>query len=165
MSNIVYLKPKRTGPIVLYRATDGTLMAEKEGQAFERVKLVRAFPNSFPDRFISVRTEFGEEIYLLHDLTVLDESSQYTAKEELRRYYMVPTIQRITSIRKLTSEWSWQVDTDFGRVTIMMDNLHENIHEIGAGRWIITDTEGRRYMLSNVERMDAESRRWWKKVN
>ncbi|RAP75298.1 DUF1854 domain-containing protein [Paenibacillus montanisoli] len=165
MSNIVYLRQKTTGPIELYRSSDGTLMAEMEGKEYERVRLVRAFPHSFPDRFISVRSQLGEEIMLLRDLALLDDSSRYTANEELRRHYMVPNIQRITSIRKLATEWSWQVVTDCGRVTITMDDLHGNIHAINASRWILTDTEGRRYMLSNVEQMDAESRRWWEKVN
>ncbi|MBP3962384.1 DUF1854 domain-containing protein [Paenibacillus lignilyticus] len=162
MSNLVYMKPKKVGPILLYRTEDGTLMAEdKEGRQYQRVKLVRELPHSFPDRFISIRSELNEEIILLHEIGLLDDRSQRTAREELQRQNMVPAIKRITSIRKHNTEWNWQVDTDFGRLTITMDNLLDHVHAINAGRWIITDMDGRRYMLSKVEDMDAESQRWW----
>lgn len=164
MTNLVYMKPK-SGPVRIFRSEDRSLLAEKEGRQYERVKLVRAFPFSFPDQFISVRCGMGEEIVLLGYLSELDEESLQVAQEELHRHYMVPRIQRIESIRKHNAEWIWHVDTEYGKVTIVMDNLHENVHAIAPGRWVITDLEGRRFELSELEQMDVSSRRCWNNIN
>ena len=164
MTNVVYMKSKSC-PVRIYRSADRSLLAEKEGQQYERVKLVRTFPFSFPDQFISVRSGMGEEIVLLSDLTLLDEDSLRVAQEELCRHYMVPLIQRIESIRKHNVEWIWHVDTDYGKTTIVMDNLHENVHAIAPDRWVITDLEGRRFQLSELELMDVDSQCCWNNIN
>ncbi|MFC5652852.1 DUF1854 domain-containing protein [Paenibacillus solisilvae] len=149
----------------LIRSADGTLQARMDGYLYEQVKLVRAFPFSIPDNFISLRTADNQEILLLRDLIGLDDNSRQLANEELQRRHIIPQIMRIISIFNQSSQWFWNVDTDCGPVVIIMDNLHENIHPIADGRWILTDAEGFRFELSNVAAMDDTSRLLWQKVN
>ncbi|SFI88888.1 protein of unknown function [Paenibacillus sp. UNC496MF] len=165
MSNVLYLKPKPKPAVALLRLPDGSLAAEKDGVTHERIRLIRNFPFSFPDRFISVRTEDGEEIALLRDLTDLGESGLRLAQEELRRQYIVPSIKRILAVVKQRAEWVWQVDTDYGKCAIRMENLHEHIHPVAPGRFVLTDADGRRYLLAGVEELDPESLGLWRKMN
>ncbi len=57
------------------------------------------------------------------------------------------------------------MDTDYGKTTIVMDNFHENVHAIAPDRWVITDLEGRRFQLSELEQMDVGSRSCWNNIN
>ena len=47
----------------LIRCADGTLQAKLDGHLYEQVKLVRAFPFSIPDNFISLRTADDKKSY------------------------------------------------------------------------------------------------------
>lgn len=145
----------------LIRCADGTLQARMDGHLYEQVKLVRAFPFSIPDNFISLRTAYNEEILLLRDLISLDDNSRQLANEELQRRHIIPQIVQIMSIFNQSATWFWNVDTDCGPTVIIMDNLHENIHPIADDRWILTDAEGLRFELSNAAGLDDKSRSLW----
>ncbi|SDS28595.1 protein of unknown function [Paenibacillaceae bacterium GAS479] len=164
-SNLVFMNRTQMYDVLLYHSREGYLKAVLDGEQMGRVKLVRCFPYSMPDRLISIRTaDTGKELLLLPSLDHLQEESRSAAMLELEREYMIPRIERILSIRKKGPEWIWSVDTDYGPSTLHMSILHEGIHELADGRWIVTDDDGRRFELSNVDRMDKQSREQWGKI-
>ena len=84
----------------LFRSPDGILHLEQEGKCFARVTLVRSFPYTMPDRFISVRSADGREIAMIQDVKFLAEESFQAVREELDRNYMIPIIKQILTVRK-----------------------------------------------------------------
>lgn len=164
MSNLIYLKQKQSRPAMAFRKVRDSLIFEMYGIVYEGVRLVRAFPYSLPNQYISVRSESGEELMLISDLSALDEPSRHLVREELRRYYLVPVIERILSVMKQPGSMTWQVKTDFGQVTFQTENAHDHIHSVGPERWVVTDLDDRRYLLADIERMDAVSRKYWKQL-
>ena len=98
---------------------------------------------------------------MLRDLISLDDNSRRLANEELQRRHIIPRIVQIVSIFNQSAKWFWNVDRDCGPIVIIMDNLHENIHPIADGRWILTDAEGFRFELSNAADLDDKSRSLW----
>jgi hypothetical protein len=166
MNNLVFMNRSRPDDILLYHSREGYLKAVRGGEQMGRVKLVRSFPYSLPDRLISVRSyEDNQEIALLADLELLEEESRQAAVLELERSYLIPRIESIIAIRKKGSEWVWSVETDYGPGTLRMSILHEGIHELSDGRWIVTDDDQRRYELSGLDRMDRNSREQWGKIS
>ncbi|WP_139996548.1 DUF1854 domain-containing protein [Paenibacillus paridis] len=164
MNPLFFLSHSELSKIRLFRASDGSLHLEQEGKGFVRVTLIRSFPYSMPDRFISVRSAEGHEVAMIQDVKHLAEDSFQAVREELDRYYMIPNITQILAVRKRGSEWHLQVDTNYGPAALVMDTLHENIQPVADSRWIVTDNEGRRFELSDPEQMDAQSREYWKKL-
>ncbi|MGK9250909.1 MULTISPECIES: DUF1854 domain-containing protein [Paenibacillus] len=165
-NNLVYMNRAKPDDVLLYHNREGYLKAVRGGEQMGRVKLVRCFPYSLPDRLISIRSyEDNVEIALLAELDLLEEESRQAAVLELERSYIIPRIERIVSIRKKGSEWIWSVETDYGPSTLRMSILHEGIHELSDDRWIVTDDDQRRYELSGLERMDRNSREQWGKIS
>ncbi|QHW30849.1 DUF1854 domain-containing protein [Paenibacillus rhizovicinus] len=164
MSNLVYLKQKGNRFSMSFRKED-SLHFEMGGLRYEKVKLVRTFPYSFLDQYISVRSETGEELMLISNLNVLDDASRAVVQEELKQLYMVPVIEQILSIRKQNAYYTWEVQTDFGRVTFTTENAHEHIHSIAPDRWIITDMDARKFLLADLGKLDAASKRYWQQIN
>ncbi|QGG55293.1 DUF1854 domain-containing protein [Paenibacillus sp. FSL W8-1187] len=163
--NLVFMNRSKPYEVMLYHSREGYLKAVLGGEPMGRVKLVRCFPYSLPDRLISVRTaDTGKELLLLPSLDQLEEESRIAAVMELEREYTIPRIERIVSIRKKGPEWIWSVETDYGPSMLHMSILHEGIHSLADGRWIVTDDDGRRFELSNLDRMDQRSRDQWEKI-
>ncbi|HTG71904.1 MAG TPA: DUF1854 domain-containing protein [Candidatus Udaeobacter sp.] len=165
MNAVHFLSRTELNNIRLFRSPDGILHLELEGKNFHRVTLVRSFPYTMPDRFISVRSADGSEIAMIQDLNILEEESIQVVREELHRTYMIPIVRQILSVKKKGTEWHLSVDTNYGPAVLIMDNLHENIQPVTVSRWMITDNEGRRFELHDPDRMDAGSRELWKKLS
>lgn len=140
------------------------MVFDMNGLRYERVKLVRTYHNSLPDQYISVRSEEGEELMLISSLTKLDDISSQIVQEELKLLHLIPVIERISSIRRQQSIWTWNVQTDLGQTTFMTENAHDHIHSVAPCRWVITDLDGRRYLLADSENLDAASRNQWNRI-
>lgn len=150
--------------IQLSRNFDGVLEMDEGGSKYEGVKLIRTFPLTMPDQYISVRSQTDEEITMITDLSLLEDNSRREAEKELKQYYMVPTIHRIISVIRAGSEWVWVVDTSYGRTTFRMNEMHVSVHPLSQVRWLLSDIEGRRFIISNLQELDENSLKQWEKI-
>ncbi|HEY2493132.1 MAG TPA: DUF1854 domain-containing protein [Paenibacillus sp.] len=137
--------------VQLLRNTEGILEAQQDGKRYSHVKLIRKYPFTMPDQYISVRSLNDEEISLISDISILEEASRREAEQELRRYDIIPQIQRVISIKRGEKQWQWTVDTDYGRMMIRMNERFENLHPLSSSCWILTDIEGRRFTLTDIQ--------------
>jgi hypothetical protein len=158
---IYMLEPSQ---IWLGRSPGGVLQAAIDGVDYPEVTLYRAYPFSKPSEYISVRTSDGDELGIIRSLEGLDQASRQEAERELNLRYLIP---RITYIEKITSNpalWIWNVDTTLGRMTLALRNLHEHLQSPAPGRYLITDIEGRRCEIHDLNALDAHSRSQWNKI-
>lgn len=151
--------------IQLSRNFDGVLEMDEGGSKYEGVKLIRTFPLTMPDQYISVRSQTDEEITMITDLSLLEDNSRREAEMELQKYYMIPTINRIVSVVRAGSEWVWVVDTSCGRMTFRMNEMHESLHPLSLVSWLLCDIEGRRFIISNIQELDEGSLKQWNKIS
>ncbi|OAB46259.1 DUF1854 domain-containing protein [Paenibacillus glacialis] len=151
--------------IQLLRDLDGVLEIEKDGRRYTGVKLIRTFPLTMPNQYISVRLANDEEITMIADLSLLEEDSRMEAEQELQRYYMIHIISNIVSLKRSGSEWLWVVDTSYGRTYFRMNEMHESLHPLSLVSWILCDIEGRRYIITNIHELDENSLKQWEKIN
>lgn len=150
--------------IQLMRNTDGILEMNKDGKHYSSVKLIRIFPLTMPSKYISVRSEAGVEITIIEDLSGLEEQSRNEAEQELQRYYVVSTIGSIISLKQGSTEWLWEVNTNQGRVSFRMNKMVESLHPMSPISWLLTGTDGRRFIISDIEKLDEGSRKLWDKL-
>ena len=71
MNPLFFLSRSELSQFRLFRSSDGILHLEQEGKEFSRVTLIRSFPYTMPDRFISVRSAEGREIAMIQDVKLL----------------------------------------------------------------------------------------------
>ena len=122
-----------------------------------QVTVLRAFPLSDPDRYLSLRNEKNEELGLIADPSGLDPDSRAIVAAELQRRYVTPVIRRILSLRERFEIIECRVETDRGICQFSARNLRESVLRPSPGRYILTDVDGNRFDLPNLHALPAAS--------
>ncbi len=142
------LEPDAWGQLVL---VDGA------GQRSVGVAPMRAFPVSDPDHWISICDAAGHEIVCIVNWSEVTPEVRAILEEELSRRELIPVITRILSAT--TEEPSqWTVETDRGPSTFQI-NSEEDVRRLEPHQASILDSHGVRYLIRDVRRLDATSRR------
>ena len=128
----------------------------------ERVSLVRAFPISNPDEYISVRTPSsargdGREIGMIRNVNDFDAESVKLLKEELDRRYFTPEISKINSVREKFGYLYFDAITSAGKIAFTMTNPYSNFRRLENGSVLITDIDGNCFRITSPEKLDRNS--------
>lgn len=128
-----------------------------EEKEYDRVYLHRAFP--FEDKFeyISVDDKDGKEIALIKSIEDLEENQRKYITDELDRKYYLPTIIKILSMKERFGFSYWKVLTDTGERTFTMQDTYRSIHKINTTHVFLTDVDGNRYDIPDLEALDHKS--------
>ena len=137
----------------------------KEPEFFERVVILRAFPITNPDEFLSVREPDskkkgrGKEIGMIRRMSDFDEASTMLFLEELDRRYFSPVLTRILSVKEKFGYAYWEAETSAGNVTFVMNNPFSNIRVLEDGRMFISDIDGNSFVIPDPKKLDPASYR------
>jgi len=136
-----------------------TLRLTLEGEcSYPKVTAVRAFPISQPARHVSIRDGKGHEVGLITDLQSLEPTGRALVEEELARRYVIPVILRVKSSKERFGTVEWTVDTDRGERRLTTRHLREESANPSPGRYLLTDVDGNRYDVPNLNALDPASR-------
>lgn len=141
------------------RGPKGLRMLVGEERCYIRVQVKLADPLRFPRRYISVVGDRDREICLLNTLDGLEEASRLLVEEELRRFYVIPNVNRVRELSTKYGPLYWRVDTDQGPREFVVKWNSENVLPMADGRLRLTDVDGNRFEVPPPERLDAESRK------
>lgn len=151
-----------------YRSAGGLISMElmlpdKDVETFERVVILRSFPISNPNEFLSVRIPDankggrGREIGLIRRLSDFDEETARLIDEELSVRYFSPKITKILSIKEKFGYYYWEMETTSGRVSIVLNNPYNNIRVLEDGSVHIVDMDGNCFDLPDPRVLDKAS--------
>lgn len=154
--DITLLNPDQT---IFMRSSGGMLTMAHKGTSYSEVHLYRAFPLSKWSEYISVRTPKGDEIGILAELAALDEASRGEVERELLHSYMVPEVTGIDKIKENPGMWVWHVQTTMGPAYISMPNLHEHVQTIAPGRLLLSNQDGDRWEIPDLQALDKHSQK------
>ena len=153
-SKLMFLDPKR----LRFLKHGATLrLTVDEDRSYLAVSIVRAFPMSEPHRFLSVRDSENKEIGLILDPAELDGENRTFVERELERRYLVPAVTRIISAKERFGTVDWAMETDRGVCRFTTRNLRENVQRPAPARIILSDVDGNRYDVKNVDNLSRES--------
>jgi len=134
-------------------------------EIFERVIILRSFPISNPDEFLSVREPDtrkkgrGKEIGMIRYITDFDEETMRILNEELALRYFTPTITKITNVKEKFGYSYWDAETTSGKVTFVLNNPYSNIRTLEDGRIFISDMDGNTFQIPDPDALDKASLR------
>ena len=132
-----------------------------EVEDFERVVVLRSFPITDPDEYLSIREpdmkERGEEIGIIENINLFDEDTRKLLLEELDRRYFVPKIYKILSVKEKFESSYWEVKTSAGDVTFVMRNPFSNIRVLEDGRVFMNDIDGNCFEIPDPKKLDPYS--------
>lgn len=134
------------------------VLTDADGRTHTGVELIRAFPLSDPRHGISICDAKGRELVWIADLDALPPVLMTQIEEELAQREFVPIIHRIVKVSAPVEPSEWEVETDRGRTSFVLNN-EDDVHELDEQRALITDTNGIRYLIPDLRQLDANSRR------
>lgn len=152
-----------------FRRSGGNLISlditndKGEPESFERVVILRSFPVTNPDEFLSVREPDskkqgrGKEIGMIRHMSDFDEETQKLFAEELDRRYFTPELKKINSVKDKFGYLYWDVVTTAGNVTFVLNNPFSNIRILEDGRILINDIDGNVFQITDPKQLDSAS--------
>jgi hypothetical protein len=156
-ADLRYLDPAK---LCFFRHGATLRLTIEDEASYLKVSVMRAFPLSHPNQYLSVRDGEYKEIGLLVDPTTLDRDNQSLLAEELERRYVVPVIRRIIGIKERFGTVDWEVETDRGVRTFTTRNMREKVVQPSPGRYLLTDVDENRYDVRDLAALDPASQSW-----
>ena len=134
------------------------VLTDADGRQHLGVELVRAFPFSDPRHGLAICDTQGRELVWIDNLDDLPAPLIEQIEEELSRREFVPVIHRVLRVSAPVEPSEWEIETDRG-VTSFVLNSEDDVNELSENRALITDANGIRYLIPDIEQLDAHSRR------
>jgi hypothetical protein len=153
-SQLVFLDVKK---LRFFRRGATLRLTVEEDRSYLKVSVLRAFPLSEPNCFLSVRDDANNEVGLIVDPADLGAENRKLVEEELERRYLVPAVTRIVAAKERFGTVDWTIETDRGVCRFTTRNLRENVQRPAPGRVILNDVDGNRYDIRNVDDLNRES--------
>lgn len=151
-----YLNPATTQ---ISTAPDGTLRVVVDGDCCaDGVEVLRAFPLRHAAEYIVLRDSGGRQIGVLRRLDDFDAATRALLEERLRAHYFLPQISAIRGVHERFGSSVWDMETNRGPCSASMGPINEALTEVEPGRFLLTDVEGTRYEIRNLDALDATSR-------
>ena len=145
--------------LTFHRDTWGQLVLTfPDGTQHSGVEPVRCFPLSDPTHAIALLDAEGREILNLPALDVLAPAAHDILQRELTEREFVPVIQRIVATSAPHPPCRWDVDTDRGRTSFQLES-DDDCRRLGPQGVLIADSNGIRYLIPEIGRLDASSQR------
>ena len=146
--------------IILFRSPPWALrLTVRNDRSYPRIKIVRAAPLSFSDRFISILDDKDVEIGMIDDLAEVDADTRALIEEELEKRYLTSIVKEIISIQSEYGTSYWEVETDRGRRDFVVQNVSENAQWPGDRRLLLLDVDGNRFDIPDLDALDHRSRK------
>jgi len=133
--------------------------APQEIGFYPRVNLIRSFPLSNINEYISVRDTENVEIAMIRRVSNFDKETNILFQEQLERRYFFPIIIKINSIKDEFGYTYWDVETNAGHSMFTVRGTYNNIYYLDSNRINITDVDGNRYEIDNYAKLDEKSKK------
>ena len=145
-----------------FQQTEGGFVSlDYDGTHYDRVKVVRLFPFSDTDKYISIR-EHGNgerEIGIIEDLAEMPEETREILNHQLNLSYFTPVIQKIYSIKDEYGYAYFHVMTDKGECKFAINMGSNAVAKLSDVRLIISDVDENRFEIRDVEKLTQKERR------
>ncbi len=144
------------------RDASGFLNLEYGSEKYERVTLTRLVPYMDTEKYISVNynKEHDEwtEIGVIADIALLPERQAETVREYLSFKYYIPIITKINKITDNRMGYLFlEAETTAGEKKIAVNDWWHNFKVISGTSLSVTDADGNRYSVPEIEKLDKAS--------
>jgi len=129
-----------------------------DGKTYVGVEPVRCFPLSDPEKSIALLDPEGKEILTLPDMNSLNLAARDALRSELAARDFVPTIEKVVSASNPHPPCQWSVETDRGATSFLLES-EDDVRKLGPHRVMIADSNGIRYTIPDVRKLDSHSQR------
>ena len=146
---------------VFARTEGGFISLEFDGKKWERVQVIRLFPFTEPDQFISIRTveERSKEIGVIEDMKKVSKETRKMLEEQLKLHYFTPVIQKVLDIKGEYGYAYFHVMTDRGECRFTINMGGNAVVRLTDTRLLITDLDENRFEIPDVLQLSQKEQR------
>ena len=143
------------------RTGTGFLSLRVGEECYPRVQVVRMFPFSDKNQFISIRTaeERSKEIGIVENMRAVSKETAEMLEEQLTLHYFTPVIQKINKIKDEYGFAYWNVVTDHGECNFTIRMGGNSIIHLSDTRILIMDIDENRFEIPDVNALSAAERK------
>lgn len=143
------------------RTEGGFVKLEYDGKTWERVQVIRLFPFTEPNQFISIRTveERSKEIGVIEDMSKLSKKTRVMLEEQLNLHYFTPIIEKIMDIKDEYGYAYFHVLTDRGECRFTINMGGNAVVRLSDSRLLITDLDENRFEIPDVFQLTQKEQR------
>lgn len=135
------------------------VLTNPQGERFEGVLPVRAFPIQSPDVGISLVSLEGHEVGWVEALADAPQPEQGLIRDALATREFMPVIASIDAVTSFSTPCTWTVQTDRGMTEFVLRG-DEDIRRIGTGgSLLISDVHGIHYLVVDQFALNAVSKK------
>ena len=145
-----------------FERTGTGFLSLKVGEEFyPRVQVVRMFPFSDKDWFISIRTaqERSKEIGIVEKISAVSKETAEMLEEQLTLHYFTPVITRIHKIKDEYGFAYWNVTTDHGECNFTIRMGGNSVIHLSDTRILIMDIDENRFEIPDINALTANERK------
>lgn len=146
---------------VFARTEGGFISLEFDGKKWERVQVIRLFPFTEPDQFISIRTveERSKEIGVIEDMKKVSKETRKMLEEQLKLHYFTPVIEKVLDIKDEYGYAYFHVMTDRGECRFTINMGGNAVVRLTDTRLLITDLDENRFEIPDVLQLSQKEQR------
>ena len=158
MTELRYLNQKNA----IFTRTQGGFVSLKIGdKCWSRVQVIRLFPFTKPDEFISIRTveERSKEIGVIRSLGDVSKETRQMLEEQLGLHYFTPVITKVLDIKDEYGYAYFHVMTDRGECRFTINMGSNAVARLTDSRLLISDLDENRFEIPDVFQLSQKEQR------
>lgn len=144
---------------VFQKTSGGFVSLNYDGKQYDRIKVLRLFPFTDPDKYLSIRDMQDAEIGVIENLTDCDAKTKALLTEQLAMYYFTPVITKILGIKDEYGYAYFHVNTDKGECKFAINMGSNAVSKLSDTRLLITDLDGNRFEIADVSALTVKEQR------
>lgn len=158
MLRLRYLTPETAA---FARTAGGFVSLQLGEESYPRVQVVRMFPFSEPEKYVSIRTaeETSKEIGVIENLGTFPEEVREMLEEQLELRYFTPVITKIYSIKDEYGYAYFDVETDRGRCRFVIHMGGNAVVHLSDVRILISDIDENRFEIPDVTKLTVKEQK------
>lgn len=155
-ARIYYLTPGNTE----FLKTAGNMLSMKVNMVeYPVVYLHCSFPHSNKRIFISVRTSENKEIGMIKSLDDFPSDIVNLLEKQIQIRYFAPEITKVINIRDEFGYSYWETETKAGHLRFTVRKGGGNVKMVSAIKLMISDIDGNRFMIEDVNELSKKEYR------
>ena len=145
-----------------FARTDGGFVSLKiEDESYDRVHVVRMFPFTDPEHYISIRTpdENSKEIGIIRDMNDVKPEVRKMLEEQMNLRYFTPIITKIINIKDEYGYAYFDVVTDRGACRFTINIGGSSVVHLSDTRVLISDIDENRFEIPDIMKLTIGERK------
>lgn len=155
-AQIRYLTPANC---MFYKTTGNMLAVKADEEEFPVVYLHCSFPHKNDRIYISVRTGDNKEVGMIQSIDDFPAETASLLEEQIRVRYYTPSITKVIKIREEFGYSYWETETTAGACRFTVRAGGTNVKPVTDCKLLITDVNGNRFVIEDVEQLSDKEYR------